>query len=153
MTIENSSTYRIAYVRVTGPFGSRNAQAVSEIKRWASARGLLAEGAILCGIPRDDPSAVPPDECRYDAGIVVGDDVELDGGVQAGTLQGGPHAVFDVPHTAEGVSAAWSGIFGEIESRGLELGAQPIFEMYTPELLQRHLCQIWVPLREHRIAP
>lgn len=137
---------RIAYVRVTGPFGQGNARAMTDVKRWASRRGLLVHGAILCGIPRDDPSAVPPEECRYDAAIVVSEDLGLDGDVRSGTLAGGRHAVFEVPHTADGVGAAWSNIFTEIELRGLKPRTEPIFEMYTSDLLERHLCQIWVPI-------
>jgi DNA gyrase inhibitor GyrI len=123
---------------------------MADIKEWASRRGLLVDGSILCGIPRDDPSTVPPDQCRYDAAIVVKDDLELDGAVDSGHLRGGRYAVFDVPHTAEGVDAAWSSVFEEIGSRGLAVDDDPIFEMYTSELLARHTCQLWVPLRpEH----
>ncbi|WP_197023716.1 AraC family transcriptional regulator [Rhodococcus sp. UNC363MFTsu5.1] len=148
MTLQHISTRRIAFVRVTGPFGLGNARAMSDIKQWASGRGLLQDGAVLCGVPRDDPSATPPDECRYDAAIVVSDDLELDGAVGDGNLRGGPYAAFDVPHTTEGVGAAWSSILDEIETRGLVVDDEPIFEMYTSELLARHLCQLWVPLRQ-----
>jgi DNA gyrase inhibitor GyrI len=150
MTLHHIPNHRLAFVRVTGPFGQGNAQAMAEIKQWASRRGLLDAGAILCGIPRDDPSVTPPDECRYDAAIVVADDLELDSAVGVGGLRGGQYAAFDVPHTADGVGAAWSSIFEEIETRGLAVDGEPIFEMYTSELLARHLCQLWVPLRpEH----
>ncbi|AQA24654.1 gyrI-like small molecule binding domain protein [Rhodococcus sp. MTM3W5.2] len=147
MTLQHIPTRRLAFVRVTGPFGQGNAQAIADIRQWASRRGLLRDDAILCGIPRDDPSVTPPDECRYDAAIVVSDGLELDGAVGDDSLHGGEYAVFDVPHTAEGVGEAWSSIFGEIETRGLAVNNEPIFEMYTSELLARHLCQLWVPLQ------
>ncbi|SEL99509.1 DNA gyrase inhibitor GyrI [Rhodococcus maanshanensis] len=147
MTLQHVPTRRLAFVRVTGPFGQGNAQAIADIKQWASRRGLLRDGAILCGIPRDDPSATPPEECRYDAAIVVSDDLELDDTVGVGNLRGGRYAVFDVPHTTEGLNAAWSRLFAEIETRGLAMDDAPIFEMYTSELLARHTCQLWVPLR------
>ncbi|MGW6377929.1 AraC family transcriptional regulator [Rhodococcus sp. NPDC055112] len=147
MTLQHIPNRRLAFVRATGPFGQGNAQAMAEIKQWASRRGLLDDGAILCGIPRDDPSVTPPDECRYDAALVVAEDLELDGAVGVDTLRGGQYAAFDVPHTAEGVGAAWSSIFEEIATRGLAVDGEPIFEMYTSELIARHLCQLWVPLR------
>jgi DNA gyrase inhibitor len=147
MKIKTLPPHRIAYVRITGPYGQSNAKAIADIKSWASERGLLVDESILCGIPRDDPSVVPPDQCRYDAGIVVSHELELDSQVESGNLHGGRHAVSDVPHTAEGIRAAWSRIHADIESRRLKVDVQPIFEMYTPELLERHLCQIWVPLQ------
>lgn len=147
MTFREFAPHRLAFVRVTGPFGQGSAQAMTDVKRWASRRGLLLDDSVLYGIPMDDPSKTLPDECRYDAAIVVGDSFELDNAVGEGALRGGAYAVFDVPHTEEGVRAAWSEIFSEIAIRGLDVDDAPIIERYTAELLERHACELCVPIR------
>ncbi|NOU85297.1 DNA gyrase inhibitor [Paenibacillus sp. LMG 31460] len=76
--VETLPTYRIAYVRQVGPYGTGNIQAMEKLKKWAKEKNLLTESAIILGIPQDNPEMILPENCRYDACIVISNDYQID---------------------------------------------------------------------------
>ncbi|RKN85757.1 AraC family transcriptional regulator [Paenibacillus ginsengarvi] len=146
-TIEAIPSCRIAYVRQVGPYGPANSQAMEALKSWARSRQLLVESAVLFGIPQDHPETTAPNKCRYDAGIVIPREYPLDDTVSDGELAGGDYAVFQAEHTAEGVQAAWAGIFPSLQQSHYQIDNKPIIERYTGRKLANHMCEICVPVK------
>ena len=106
MTIEKLEDLQIAYMRRTGGYGEGNRQLMERFKRYLRVNGLLRADTTILGIALDDPARTPEDRQRYDVGVVLtgGED---SCGLPARTIAGGRYAVFEVPHTEEGVSDFW----------------------------------------------
>ena len=149
MNIETISPYRVAYLRHIGPYGAGNVQTMENLKRWAKSHNLFDENAIILGIALDNPETTKPDSCRYDVCIVVSDDYSVnDKHVCQGSISGGKYAVFTISHTAEAVQKAWLAIFPELLKQGFQFDeARPILERYIVEMVNKHFCEIYVPIK------
>lgn len=146
MKMENIPNYRLAYVRQVGPYGPANAQAMETLKRWAADRHLLTESAILLGIPQDRPETTLPENCRYDACIVISADVALDDTVEEGEFTGGEYAVCTVKHTTEEVQKAWAAVFPALRQSGYQPDNKPALERYTGKMIADGYCEICIPV-------
>src|SRR5262245_20044893 len=60
---------------------------------WAGARGLLKPPVVIFGVAYDDPTVTAPQDLRYDAALVIPEDVKTEGEIGAQTIQGGKYAV------------------------------------------------------------
>lgn len=148
MYIENLPSYRIAYVRQVGPYGPANAKAMDKLKQWANKNQLLNESATLLGIPQDDPASTPPQNCRYDACIVITESERLeDDFIEMGELLGGDYLICKVRHTAEDIQLAWNVMIPHLQTSGYAVDTKPVVERYRWELLNQHFCEICVPVR------
>ncbi|WP_010276125.1 AraC family transcriptional regulator [Paenibacillus senegalensis] len=147
--VETIPNYRIAYVRQTGPYGPANTQAMEKLKRWARDKKLLAQSSVILGIPQDNPETTPPEQCRYDACVVIPKDylIATDDSINEGELSGGTYAVFQINHTAEDIQNAWPGIFSELQKKRYQIDDRPILERYSEEMINSHLCEICVPVK------
>lgn len=145
-TIETLANERVVYVRSIGPYGPSNAQAMESLKKWAEAHTLLTATSILLGIPQDHPLWVSPDQCRYDACLVTAHPIAAEDPVQEAEFEGGTYAVFRIPHTVEGVQAAWTEAFSTLQKAGYRLKDKPTIERYSGSLLQHELCELCVPI-------
>ena len=144
MKIETIPNYRIAYVRQVGPYGPANKEAMEKIKGWAADHNLLND---IYGIPQDHPADTEPEQCRYDACVVIPDDFPLEEGMREGELGGGEYAVYRVAHTAEAIQNAWREIFPALQHSGYQLDHKPIIERYTKEMLDIHFCELCIPVK------
>ncbi|WP_100402594.1 AraC family transcriptional regulator [Bacillus sp. FJAT-42315] len=145
--IEILPKYRIAYVRQVGPYGSANVQTMQKLKQWATAKNLLSQTSVIVGISHDNPETTLPENCRYDAGIVISDNAQIDELVSENKLPGGKYAIYKVKHTAEDLQKAWSEIFYELAHRGYQIDERPIFERYIGSMVSNHYCEICVPIK------
>lgn len=145
--VETLSKYRIAYVRQIGPYGPANAQAMEKLKRWAKEKNLLTESAIILGIPQDNPETTLPENCRYDACIVISKDYQIDDSICESELPGGKYVIRKVKHTAEDIQKAWSEIFLSLQSSGYQIDNKPILERYTGDMINNDFCEICVPVK------
>ncbi|OZI12027.1 DNA gyrase inhibitor [Bacillaceae bacterium SAS-127] len=145
--IEILPKYRIAYMRQVGPYGSANVQTMQKLKQWAAAKNLFSQASIIVGISHDNPETTPPENCRFDAGIVISDDDQIDELASESELLGGKYAIYKVKHTAEDLQKAWSEIFYELASCGYQIDERPIFERYIGEMVSNHYCEICVPIK------
>lgn len=145
--IETIPTNRIAYVRQVGPYGPANVHAMEKLKEWASAKSLLTGTSILLGISHDNPETTLPENCRYDAGIVISEECQIDDFVCENQFFGGKYAVCTVKHTAEDIQKAWREIFSYLSNCGYQIDEGPIFERYTGEMISNHFCEICVPIK------
>ncbi|MBB6674993.1 AraC family transcriptional regulator [Cohnella nanjingensis] len=147
MNVELIPEYRIAYVRQVGPYGPANAQAMEGLKKWAVEKKLLTESAILLGIPQDHPEITLPENCRYDACIVISKDFQMDDSICESELAGGKYMVCKVKHTAEEIQKAWTDIFPALQDSGYQMDDKPILERYTGEMINNDSCEICIPIK------
>jgi len=120
---------------------------MEKLKRWAGERNLLTESAILLGIPQDNPAITPPENCRYDACIVLSEDQPLHDSVNVSEFSGGEYAVCIVDHTTEDVQRAWAELFPALQRSGYQMDDKPIVERYTGEMIQNDRCELCVPIK------
>lgn len=146
MKVETLPPYHIACVRQTGPYGPANVEAMKRLKEWAAQNNLLTESAILLGIPQDDPETTLPENCRYDACLVLSKEIQADDSVSASLLSGGTYMVFKIKHTAEDVRKAWTECFQAIQKNGFRIDDKPVMERYTGDLVRNGLCELCIPV-------
>lgn len=146
--IEEMPTGRVVYMRGIGPYGAGNYALMEKFKEWAKANGLFTKSAVILGISQDNPETTPPENCRYDVCIVVEDNyATTDADVNEAELPGGRYAIFTIAHTAEAVQKAWGEIFSQLSAQGQQPDlARPILERYVPIMIDKHLCEICVPI-------
>lgn len=146
--IEEMSKSRIAYMRRVGPYGGGNYALMKKFKEWAKANGLFIASAVILGISQDNPAVTPPESCRYDVGIVIPEQfTTTDTDVDVAELSGGRYAVFTIDHTAEAIQKAWGEIFVQLSAQGQQPDvSRPILERYIPAMIDKHLCEICVPV-------
>lgn len=144
--------YRVAYLRQIGPYGEKNRKLMQQLKEWAITRDLLVESAVVIGIAHDNPELTPPENCRYDVGIVVSDDYEFEKSINEARLSGGEYAIFSVEHTPEALQKAWGDIFSIwLPNSGYKIDNRQIFERYRGAgidvTIEPDICEICIPIR------
>ncbi|BCG61134.1 AraC family transcriptional regulator [Paenibacillus sp. URB8-2] len=145
--VETLPTYRLAYVRQVGPYGPANTQAMEKLKKWAEEKNLLTESAIILGIPQDNPETTLPENCKYDACIVISKDYSMDDSICEGELSEGLYVVFKVKHIVEDIQKAWAKMFPALQNSGYQMDNKPILERYTGDMINHHFCEICVPVK------
>ncbi len=121
---------------------------MEKLKSWALSNGLLTESAVILGIARDNPETTLPENCRYDTCIVVSQKFNIaDTFIKETQLTGGTYAVFTIAHTTDAIQTAWTEIFPILSGQGYNIDiTRPILERYIPTMINRHLCEICVPV-------
>ena len=137
----------VVRLRCTGPYGGNNRNMMERLKSWARERGLLENGVIL-GVAWDDPVCIPPEQCRYDVCLATkGCLPEPEADIAPGRIPGGRYACFLGAHTPSGVQALWETSFAVLAEHGLSPApSRPVLERYRPELLDRGLCELCIPI-------
>ncbi|WP_394184675.1 AraC family transcriptional regulator [Metabacillus halosaccharovorans] len=143
---ETIPNYRVAYVRRVGPYGPENIKVMEKLKRWAGENELL-ESAILFGIPQDNPETTQPENCRFDACIVISENYEIDETISENEISGGKYLVYQVNHTAVAIQKAYENIFLAIQNNEFEIDNKPIMERYTGDINTNPYCEICVPVK------
>ena len=144
--VEILPNYRIAYMRRVGPYGPTNIGVMEKVKLWATEKNLLTS-AILLAIPQDDPKTTLPENCRFDACIVIAEDYQLDDSISESEVSGGQYLIFEVRHTAEDIQKAYTEIFPTLQSNGYQIDHKPILERYTGDMMTTPYCEICVPIK------
>ncbi len=144
--VEILPNYRIAYKRRIGPYGPENINVMTELKGWASARDLL-QSSILYAVPLDNPASTKPEDCRFDACIVIDNDYLLDNTISERELLGGRYIMFKIKHTTEAIKEAYTKLHTWIQKSGYQMDNKPIMERYKADLLKNHYCEVCVPIK------
>ena len=144
--VEILPNYRIAYVRRVGQYGPANIEVMAKLKKWAKEKNLL-ESSILLAVPQDNPETTLPDNCRFDACIVISKDYQMDDSIYESELSGGKYLIYEVKHTAEDIQKAYTDIFKSLQSNGYQIDNKPIMERYTVDMVNNHYCEICVPVK------
>ncbi|WP_018152438.1 AraC family transcriptional regulator [Leeia oryzae] len=143
---------RVATLRKIGPYG----QAINDFWRetfvpWLQAHDLLDSPKY--GIGYDDPSVTPAEKCRYDAAVVIADDMAVSAPATVQILPGGRYAVRRFEGKIPDIFIAWKEIMGIwLPQSGLTLDDRPCFEYFDAS--SRHdpetgifSCDICIPVR------
>lgn len=148
ISIEMIPSYKIAYIRRTGPYGSENVQIMEQLKSWAREKNLFNENSIILGIAQDNPQFTEPKDCRYDTCLVVSDEFKVDDKyINFGKTISGKYCVFKISHTVDAMQKAWMKIFSELSKRNYEFDdRRPILERYAMHMINKHYCEICVPI-------
>jgi len=144
--VETLPNYRIAYVRRVGPYGPANSEVMEKLKQWAKGKNLL-KSAIILAIPQDNPETTLPENCRFDACIVISRDYQLDHSICESELSGGKYLIYEVKHTAEDIQKAYADIYPTLQSNGYQMDNKPILERYTGDVINNPYCEICVPVK------
>jgi DNA gyrase inhibitor GyrI len=146
--IEMISSYKVAYIRRAGSYGSENVQIMEQLKSWAREKNLLNESSIVLGIAQDNPQFTEPKDCRYDTCLVVSDEFKVDNKyINFGKTVGGKYCVFKISHTVDAMQKVWMEIFPELSKRNYEFDdRRPIFERYAMQMINKYYCEICVPI-------
>ena len=91
---------------------------------------------------------IPPEQCRYDVCLATkGCLPEPEADIAPGRIPGGRYACFLGAHTPSGVQALWETSFADLAEQGLSPApGRPVLERYRPELLDRGLCELCIPI-------
>ena len=150
MKIEKIPPYRIAYIRRIGAYGAANMETMEKLKDWAKSKDLFSdEKATLLAIAHDNPSITVPENCRYDACIVISNDYQIESNDQVvvDRVLGGKYAVFKIKHTAEEIQKVWNEAIPYVLNHGYNIDkTKPMFERYVIEMLNNHYCEFCVPI-------
>ncbi|WP_017473103.1 AraC family transcriptional regulator [Amphibacillus jilinensis] len=145
--VETFPNYRTVFMRRIGQYGPANIEVMENLKKWAKERNLL-ESAILFAIPQDNPETTLPDNCRFDACIVIPNDYqEVDDSVLEGQITAGKYLIYEVKHTAEDIQKAYSNIFQSLQNNGYKMDIKPIMEKYIGNMVGNPYCEICVPVK------
>lgn len=148
INIEMIPSYKIAYIRRMGPYGSENVQIMEQLKSWAREKNLFNVNSIILGIAQDNPQFTEPKDCRYDTCLVVSDEFKADDKyINFGKIVGGKYCVFTISHTIDAMQKAWMEIFSELSKRNYKFDdRRPIVERYAIQMINKHCCEICVPI-------
>ncbi|WP_028544336.1 AraC family transcriptional regulator [Paenibacillus taiwanensis] len=148
--IETLPNYRIAYMRGVGPYGPANIEVMENLKLWATEKNLL-NSAILLAIPQDNPETTLPDNCRFDACIVISKDYQVDESICEGELPSGHYLIYEVKHTAQDIQQAYADIFPSLQRNGYKMDNKPILERYIGDMFTNPYCEICVPIKPDKV--
>ena len=138
----------VLYMRRVGRYGAGNYRLMDTFKTWVKENHLYKEDTVIYAIPMDDPEKAAPCQCRYDVCLPLPQHPNPSfRHMRCRTLEGGSYLVFQIPHTADAVQAAWQGCRFELENLGYLLDDNsPIMERYTKRLVDEHICELCVPI-------
>jgi AraC family transcriptional regulator len=133
--IANLPEMHVAFVRHTGPYEQTD-EAFERLMAWAGRRGLLSGSPVALGIAYDDPTITAPEKLRFEAALVVPQDLQGDGEVGVRVIRGGRYAIATHRGPYETLGDTYTRLCGEwLPASGLELLPAPALEFYrnSPE--------------------
>jgi AraC family transcriptional regulator len=153
MEIKSFPDRRVAFVRHLGPYEGVG-EAWDRLCSWAAEQGLIGPKAQMLGLSYDDPEITPPDKIRYDACMVVPDDVQAEGEIGVQVVAGGEYALMRHRGPYERLGATYAELFGRaLPAAGREAAVLPTVEIYwnhpegtPPEELETDVCVLLKPL-------
>jgi AraC family transcriptional regulator len=118
---------------------------------WAARKRLLGPSIRALGIPHDDPEVIPREALRYDAALVVPEQVQAEGEIGIQVLGPGEYAVATHKGPYQRVGETYARLCGEwLPASGRQELAAPAFEVYRNSPAQTPaedlLTDIHVPL-------
>lgn len=130
--IQKIPPLRLAYIRTIGPYSvEASFNAFMKLYEWAFPRGY-AENDNYVSIVWDSPDLTPPEKCRFDAGLMVAEDVTSQGNIGIQTLPGGTYAVYHTKLSwSENIEKPYVDFFMRwLPSSGFQPADGPCYEVY-----------------------
>ncbi|NUW70835.1 AraC family transcriptional regulator [Vibrio coralliilyticus] len=129
MEIQKFEATKLAYIRVTGPYGEGYQEPSSRLYQWAGMKGLAENTCIF--IFHDNPEITPNDKCRTDICLMVPEGTEVPGNIELQDFPGGEYAVMRQKITEPTqYSKAWDDLMSNVINSGMENDDRPCFELY-----------------------
>ncbi len=130
VTVENIDPIRVAFMRHVGPYNEVG-ETWQKLCGWAGPRGLLGPQMKMLGLCHDDPDVTLPEKIRYDACLVVGDNVEPAGDVGVQEIAGGEYAKALHVGPYEKLGETYAALCGQwMPQSGRTPRSSPSFEVY-----------------------
>jgi len=147
VTVRRIGPLRVAFVRHVGHF-DQVGSAWQKLMMWAGRKGLLGPGVRMLGIIQDDPEITMPERLRYDAALLVKEDVQASGEVGVQEVGSGEYAVSTHVGPYSTLGQTYMRVCGEwLPESGRELADFPAIEFYlnspmttAPEQLRTEIC-------------
>ncbi|MBB3175753.1 GyrI-like domain-containing protein [Variovorax sp. Sphag1AA] len=151
--IKTLAPVRVAYMRHVGPYGSSGiAQLWQRFAAWCGEHGLMEPRRVMYGISHDNADVTPPEKCRYDACIEVGDEFSPQGEVGVQTLRGGRFACARFAGTSADIHGAWVQLCDWLPDSGHQADDAPPVEVYGKDFAMDEKtgafnCELCMPIR------
>ncbi|WP_394126775.1 GyrI-like domain-containing protein [Vibrio hepatarius] len=129
MEMQQFDATKLAYVRVTGPYGEGYEEPSKRLYQWAGMKNLAGNTCIF--IYHDNPEVTPNDKCRTDICLMVPADTQVPSGIELQDFPGGQYAVMRQHITEHNQYAkAWDDLMSKVIETGVENDDRPCFELY-----------------------
>lgn len=148
--VEELPAKRVAFLRHVGAY-EQVGETWGRLMTWAGSHGLFKSAPVMLGICYDDPEITPPDKMRYDAALVVAEEIQAEKEIGIQQIGGGKYAVATHRGPYQNIGETYARLCGEwLPGSGRELLPAPTLEIYRnspwntqPEDL---LTNIYLPL-------
>jgi AraC family transcriptional regulator len=142
---------KMAFIRHVGPYETVPPELWSQLEQQLHSQGWPSDGPRV-GLGHDSPSVTSPEQCRFDAGILVDEPVEVGGDMAVQWLDSGPAAVTTVVGPYSSLPQAYPEIFSRAANLdGYDLVALPVLEIYQAQEMVAHnpieFTEVYMPLR------
>ncbi|MCH7592763.1 MAG: AraC family transcriptional regulator [Planctomycetes bacterium] len=128
--IETVESMRVAFMRHVGPYDEVG-ETWQKFMAWAGGRGLLVPTMKSLALVHDDPEVTPPDKVRYDACLVVAENVQPEGEIGCQEVLGGDYAVTTHRGPYTGLGETYRRLCGQwLPTSGREPRSAPAMEFY-----------------------
>jgi len=130
VTIRQLEPVRLAAFAHSGPY-IEIGSTFDRLFAWAAGRGLVGPAMRSLGVYYDDPNAVPADQLRSAAGVVVSKGEKIEAPAKVLDLAGGRHAVLRHQGPYAELEGAYRWLYREwLPASGEEPADRPCFEEY-----------------------
>lgn len=148
--IKQMPKFNLIYCRHTGAF-DKIGQAYEKLFKWAAPRGLVTPETKTVTVYLDDPAITSMDKVRQDAGIIIEDDVRVEGEIGKSTVPAGKYAVgrFEIKETE--FEEAWNTMCSWLTDSGYQPGDGSTYELYHNQYSEdaefRFIVDICIPVK------
>lgn len=151
VTVETRDPMRLAAITHTGPY-IEIGSAFERVNAVFTSRSLWPEARGMAGLYYDAPGSKPDAELQSEAGIIVGDEMEITDPMHETRVPGGRYAVLRFKGHYAGLKAAYDYLYGDwLPGSDEEPADSPPVEVYlnspadtAPDALLTDIC---VPLK------
>lgn len=148
----------VLYVRRTGLIDNSFTQAAQEaftvLMRFIEERNLSKQWSQCLAITPDETSLTPPEDCRYDAGVILRPGVQAkpEGEVAIQVIRAGKWAVFMHKGPYETMWQTWNSAYRDwLPASGEELRDASPYEVYLDDIAQTKpedlRTEIYIPIK------
>lgn len=133
VVVQKLPCMRVVYRRHFGSYNEPGVEAAfAEMRRWAAARDCDLLERYL-GIPWDDADITQPDRCRFDACLIVTDEIRLDG-MNSQEIPAGRYAVYSCEVVHRDFDLPWTKLMRDwLPHSGFQPADGPRFEQYLSD--------------------
>ena len=130
VTIKTLDDMTAATVEHRGPY-MEVGRSFEAVFGWLAVRNLMGQVQKTIGIYYDDPDAVPEDQLRSRAGVVIADGFAVEPPLELTPIAGGDYAVLRYKGPYADMPEAYRWFYSEwLKESGREAADQPMFEDY-----------------------